>query len=88
MTDLLRREPHVITAGIGLLADAAAAQGAQVTRVDWAPPMPGTEADLATVLADPRRGAGQRARRAAHARGAGAARRRGSGRTGARAVGR
>jgi hypothetical protein len=54
---LLSRQPHVITAGIGLLADAAAAQAAQVTRVDWAPPMPGTEADLATVLADPRRGA-------------------------------
>ena len=57
MTDLLHRPPHVIAAGIGLLADAAAAQAAQVTRVDWAPPMPGTEADLAAVLADPRRGA-------------------------------
>jgi len=55
MTDLLRREPHVISAGLGLLADAAAAQGAQVTGVDWAPPMPGTEADLAAVLADRRR---------------------------------
>ncbi len=57
MTDLLRRPPHVIAAGIGLLADAAAAQAAQVTRVEWAPPMPDTEADLAAVLADPRRGA-------------------------------
>ncbi len=57
MTGLLSRQPHVIAAGIGLLADAAAAQAAQVTRVEWAPPMPGTEADLATVLADPRRGA-------------------------------
>ena len=28
-----------------------------MTRVDWAPPMAGTEADLATVLADPRRAA-------------------------------
>jgi hypothetical protein len=55
MTDLLRREPHVIAAGAGLLADAAARQAAQVTRVEWAPPMPGTEADLASVLADPRR---------------------------------
>ena len=80
MTELLRRQPHVIAAGIGLLADAAAAQAAQVTRVDWAPPMPGTEADLATVLADPAPLGGQRARRAAHARGAGAARGRGSGR--------
>ena len=57
MTELLRRPPHVIAAGIGLLADAAAAQAAQVTRVEWAPPMPGTEADLAAVLADPRRSA-------------------------------
>jgi hypothetical protein len=57
MTDLLRREPHVIAAGVGLLADALARQAAQVTRVDWAPPMPGTEADLAMVLADQRRAA-------------------------------
>src|SRR5262249_21070139 len=57
MTDLLRREPQLITAGISLLADAAASQGAQVTRVDWAPPMPGAETDLAAVLADPRRAA-------------------------------
>jgi hypothetical protein len=55
MTGLLGGEPRLITAGIDLLADAAAAQGATVTRVDWAPPMPGTEADLAAVLADPRR---------------------------------
>lgn len=55
MTDLLRREPHVIAAGLGLLAGSAAGQGAKVTRVDWAPPMPGTEADLAAVLADRRR---------------------------------
>ena len=56
MTGLLHRDLRVIAAGAGLLADAAAAQAAPVTRVDWAPPMPGTEADLATVLADPRRG--------------------------------
>ena len=55
MTELLRREPHVISAGLGLLADSAARQGARVTRVDWAPPTPGTEADLAAVLADRRR---------------------------------
>ncbi|MDR2983220.1 MAG: DUF1116 domain-containing protein, partial [Nocardiopsaceae bacterium] len=55
MTELLHRPPHVIAAGVGLLADAAAAQAAEVTRVDWAPPMPGTDADLAAVLADPRR---------------------------------
>src|SRR5271166_3304806 len=55
MTELLRREPHVIAAGIGLLADSAARQAARVTRVDWSPPMLGTEADLTAVLADPRR---------------------------------
>src|SRR5215472_4194247 len=55
VTDLLRREPHVIAAGIDLLADSAAAQGASLTRVDWRPPMPGAEADLAAVLADQRR---------------------------------
>src|SRR5581483_10137614 len=36
-------------------ADVAVAQGAAVTRVDWRPPMPGTEHDLAAVMADPRR---------------------------------
>ncbi|MDT4957434.1 MAG: hypothetical protein QOD31_1233 [Pseudonocardiales bacterium] len=55
MTDLLRREVELITAGVDLFADAAEAQAARVTRVDWLPPMPGTEIDLATVMADPRR---------------------------------
>src|SRR5215470_12320885 len=57
MTGLLRREPHVISAGLGLLADAAEWQAARVTRVDWAPPMAGTEEDVVAVLADPRRAA-------------------------------
>ncbi len=53
---------HVVSAGAGLFADAVAAQAVDVTRVDWHPPMPGTEADLATVVADPlRRDANQRA---------------------------
>jgi hypothetical protein len=55
VTDLLRREPRVISAGLGLLADAVTQQSAPVIRVDWAPPMPGTAGDLAVVLADPRR---------------------------------
>jgi Protein of unknown function (DUF1116) len=55
MTDLLHRDLEFITAGVDLFADAAEQQAARVTRVDWLPPMPGTEADLATVLADPRR---------------------------------
>ena len=44
-----------VNTGVGLLADALRAQGADVTEVDWQPPMPGTEADLATVAGDPRR---------------------------------
>jgi len=57
MSELLAGRPRLITAGVELFAEAAAAQGAAVTQVDWRPPMPGTEADLATVLADPRRAA-------------------------------
>ena len=52
----------VVNVGADLLADAVADQAAPVTRVDWRPPMPGTEADLATVAADPlRRTANERA---------------------------
>ncbi|MBB6629069.1 DUF1116 domain-containing protein [Nocardioides sp. KIGAM211] len=46
---------HVVSTGADLFADAVAAQAVDVTRVDWRPPMAGTEADLATVAADPRR---------------------------------
>ena len=45
----------VVTAGVDLLADAVTAQAVDVARVDWRPPMPGPDADLATVVADPRR---------------------------------
>ena len=45
----------VISVGASMFADAVAAQAVPVTSVDWRPPMPGTEDDLATVLADPRR---------------------------------
>ena len=55
VTELLRREPHVIASGVALLADSAARQGARVTRVSWAPPIAGTDADLDVVLADRRR---------------------------------
>ena len=54
---LLTQEPHVISAGLELLASAVRAQAGRVTQVEWAPPMPGTVADLDTVLADPRRAA-------------------------------
>jgi hypothetical protein len=55
MTELLRRDPQLITAGVDLFADAAQSQAARVTRVDWAPPMAGTTEDLDAVLADRRR---------------------------------
>ena len=45
----------VVTAGAAMFEDAVAAQAVAVTSVDWRPPMPGTEADLAAVLADPLR---------------------------------
>ena len=44
-----------VNTGVGLLADALRAQGAEVTEVDWQPPMAGTEHDLATVAGDSRR---------------------------------
>lgn len=45
----------IVSVGTDLLADAVAGQAVDVQRVDWRPPMPGTEADLATVAADPLR---------------------------------
>jgi len=45
----------VVAVGANHLAAAVAAQAVPVTRVDWRPPMPGTEADLACVAADPLR---------------------------------
>jgi Protein of unknown function (DUF1116) len=55
MSELLRREPHIISSGLGLLAEAAERQAARVSQVDWAPPMAGVEDDLVPVLSDPRR---------------------------------
>jgi hypothetical protein len=53
---------HVANVGADLFADALADQAVPVTRVDWRPPLPGTEIDLATVAADPlRRDANRRA---------------------------
>jgi hypothetical protein len=52
---LLRGEPRIVTAGVGLLADALRAQAVEVTEVDWRPPPAGTEEHLTTVLGDPRR---------------------------------
>ncbi len=58
----LSTPPHVVNVGADLLAEAVAGQAVPVTNVDWRPPMPGTEADLATVALDPlRRDANARA---------------------------
>lgn len=52
----------IVNVGADLFADAVAAQAADVERVEWRPPMTGTEDDLATVAADPlRRDANRRA---------------------------
>jgi hypothetical protein len=53
----LLEQPALIAAGVELFAEAATAQGGLVRPVDWRPPMPGTEAELATVMADRRRSA-------------------------------
>jgi hypothetical protein len=53
--ELLASDPTVATAGVGLFADALRAQAVPVTEVDWRPPLDGTAAALARVMADPRR---------------------------------
>ncbi|HEY2044780.1 MAG TPA: DUF1116 domain-containing protein [Jatrophihabitans sp.] len=54
-SDLIGASPSILSAGVDLFADAAQSQGADVRRVDWQPPMAGTEADLARVMSDRRR---------------------------------
>ena len=51
--DLLTRPPGVVTAGIDLLDQALAAQGAEVVTVDWRPPVAAHD-ELAIIAADPR----------------------------------
>jgi hypothetical protein len=46
---------HVVSVGVDLLAQAVEDQAVAVSRVDWRPPMPGTEEDLAAVALDPLR---------------------------------
>ncbi|HSF26916.1 MAG TPA: DUF1116 domain-containing protein, partial [Actinomycetes bacterium] len=55
LSGLLSTTPRVVTAGVSLLADAVSAQAVPTEPVDWRPPMPGTDAALARVMADPRR---------------------------------
>ncbi|MEP6815657.1 MAG: DUF1116 domain-containing protein, partial [Marmoricola sp.] len=46
---------RVVSVGADLFADAVERQATDVDRVAWRPPMPGTEADLATLATDPLR---------------------------------
>ncbi len=55
MTSTHRPADGVVTSGVGLFADALDAQAVGVNRVDWRPPMDGTEDDLVTVATDPLR---------------------------------
>ncbi|GLW07672.1 hypothetical protein Misp01_28020 [Microtetraspora sp. NBRC 13810] len=57
MTLHLDGEPVVVTAGAGLFGEALDAQAVARVPVDWRPPLPGTAAALARILADPRRAA-------------------------------
>lgn len=55
MTGLLSVEPRVVTAGVGLLAEALAAQAVEAQAVSWRPPPEQAVDALARVAADPRR---------------------------------
>ena len=55
VSDLLVGPSSVTTVGVSLFAEALADQAVATHPVDWRPPPVGTEADLAAVLADPRR---------------------------------
>ncbi|WP_328854640.1 DUF1116 domain-containing protein [Microbispora hainanensis] len=52
---MLYGEPRVITVGAQVLGEALDRQAVPRREVDWRPPLPGTSAALARVLADPRR---------------------------------
>jgi hypothetical protein len=55
MTRPLATPTGVITAGAEILAASLEQQGVPTTRVDWTPPVAGTEETLAAVMLDPRR---------------------------------
>jgi len=52
---LLKDRPDVVAVGPDLFAEALRDQGAEVTAVDWRPPLPGTAEGLAALAADPLR---------------------------------
>ncbi len=53
----LATEPRIVTAGVDLFDQTLAAQAVTHLPVDWRPPLPGTEPELARLLGDPRRAA-------------------------------
>ena len=52
---LLGTDPVVAASGVPLFAQTLRAQAVPVTEVDWRPPLDGTEAEVAAVMADSRR---------------------------------
>ncbi|HET7762911.1 MAG TPA: DUF1116 domain-containing protein [Phycicoccus sp.] len=52
---LLETDPVVAASGVPLFAEALRSQAVPVAEVDWRPPLGGSEAALARVMADPRR---------------------------------
>jgi hypothetical protein len=60
LSDLLDNEPAVATVGADMLADSIEQQGSTVSRADWRPPVPGTEAALARLATDGRMGEANR----------------------------
>ena len=52
---LLETDPAVAASGVPLFAEALRAQAVPVVEVEWRPPLGGSEAALARVMADPRR---------------------------------
>src|SRR5690606_9681500 len=55
MTSTFDPADGIVSTGVSIFADALTDQAVDVSRVDWRPPMEGTEADLATVATDPLR---------------------------------
>lgn len=55
MTSTFDPADGIVSTGVSIFADALTDQSVDVSRVDWRPPMGGTEADLATVATDPLR---------------------------------
>ena len=55
MTSTFDPAGGIVSTGVSIFADALVDQALDVSRVDWRPPMEGTESDLAVVATDPLR---------------------------------